>query len=282
LESIIMRNDEHDARHEPVLTPAIRDTIEGCMHARLNPGLQVILGGVGVGKTTLARYMVDQLKRGEMPKVPTDYRGLYFAAAGDTGARGMKHGIYRLHAQVIGELTQHQMRTLTSERLASDVVNALRKKSIQMVFVDEAGTLSAEEIRGFVTVFDLALHEGFVLTFVLVGTEPLRIKIKSQEQVNSRVMHWVRIEPWDLDDMWTLLRRLSPRFQPPEAADDQHRELVAFVHDTYGGVPRDVLPFLNELELKLAQKPETPFDLTLFKFVAAAIRRGRDNGDEDA
>ncbi len=246
-------------------------------------GLVLWTGLSRMGKTTAARVLVHKILEAYDPSDPDAFRARYYEVGGDVqraSQRVMKRGVKSLYWQVIGPIDDKTYYRLPEEALAEMVVEGLCKRQIQMVFVDEAGSLSLEEIRGMVLVSDIAQHMGWPLTLVLIGMDDLPQKVERLPQIRGRIQSWCYFEPYDLDDTWTLLTRMSPHFARLDGRKVAHRAQVEFVHQEFGGVVGRMVPFLRRLALRMGEAPEETVDLLFLKAVAADMQLSRDRSIE--
>lgn len=278
-----MFSPRYDGPHKKFhLTPTLRDHVERIVFALREPGLQAIHGMPGVGKSSLAQHVASQINAQAYPELDPSARALYMAATGDTGPRGMKNGVYRLHVKLIGELKPSVLRTRLPETMVGDNVAAIRRKHLQVLFIDELTTLSAEEVRGVVHVSDEAAYQGWPLSIVLIGpTGDLLRLLRSQRQMESRVMNGQKVDRWSIKDFWDLLSSSEPKFPPCDLKNADQLEYVSYLHHATGGLPRRAFAVLNALARRFAQHPDLVVDLPLCMYIVEEMREGgaRDWGD---
>jgi hypothetical protein len=242
-------------------------------------GIVVYTGPSRIGKTTTARDLEERINTAYDPRDPGCFRARYLYVGGDhrrPHQRNMKRGIKSLYWSVVGPIDDKTYWRLPEEVLAELVIAGLQKRRIQMMFVDEAGTLSADEIRGMVSVWDTAENVGWPLTLVLIGMDDLPKKIEKYEQVKNRVAQWCYFEPYDLDDTWTLLAALSPYFAALDARRSDAREQVELVHQEYEGIIGRMLPFLRRLSARIEEMPGEDINVTFLRAVLLDLKQPRD------
>src|SRR5205085_2000611 len=161
-----------------------------------------------------------------------------------------KRAIRGLYHAAIGRLDEGQYRQLPGEDLARHLVHGLARKSLRQIFVDEAGTLSLDALRGLVLVRDVAENMREPLSFCLVGMDDLPLKLEQLPQIRRRVHEWVYFEEYDLKGTWKILAKLDPHFASLDARNPDHWEQVEYVHKTYGGILGNIAPFLKKMNYR--------------------------------
>jgi hypothetical protein len=169
----------------------------------------------------------------------------------------------------------------SSEKLAALTVDAMRLKNIQIVAVDEAGTLPLDAIRGMILISDLAKKINWDLTLILIGMDDLPKKIQQLPQIKARVNEWCRFEPYELEEMFDLLRRIEPVFVNHSLDNKQHLEQIKFIHDQFQGTIGLIIPFLRRLRNYLNGSNDV-VDLELLMAVQLMFLRDRDLSISDA
>jgi hypothetical protein len=181
----------------------------------------------------------------------------------------------------IGRLDQGTYLQLPPEALARQLIHGLRRKHIQIAFVDEAGSLSLESIRGMVAVRDEAENTGWTLTLVFIGMDDLPTKLTRLPQIAKRVHEWCYFEPYSLDEVWLLLTELHPFFAGLDGRKQQHQEMVQFIAEQYGGVPGEIVPFVRRLAHRLRDYKDEP-DMRLLRAVHFSTQRDMNRAIEDS
>jgi hypothetical protein len=220
--------------------------------------------------------MVQYINRSYEEQNPEAYRAVHCEFCSDVRTRramGPKAGIRRLHHAVVGPVNPYTFDRTPEESLAHQVVRAIRKKRIQMIFIDEAGTLQVEEIRGLAHVRNVAEAMKWPLTLVLVGMDELPERVTALLQVERRVVHWSYFKPYALDaDWWRLLAGLHPHFAGMDARNASDCTEVRFVHEKYKGLLGEMMTFLRRLTLRMRQNPAVPVDIAFLEAVHAELQ----------
>lgn len=226
--------------------------------AAVHPGNSLWYGESRIGKTTTAKYMVQKIEEAYDPENPHAYRAVHYEVGEIAAWTGneMKKGIKSLYYATIGRIDEGVYRHDPPESLAAQLVHGLRRKNIQLVLVDEAGTLSLEAIRGMVLVGNVAKNMGHRLSLVFIGMDDLPTKVQHLPQVDKRFVEWCYFEAYNLPDTAKLLTQVHPRFARLSLKNPRHYELVECIYDMFGGHPGLIMPFLKKLNRYQEQEPE--------------------------
>lgn len=209
-------------------------------------GLCVWSGRAGMGKTTTAQHMVKLIEDAYNPENPRAFRVMHYQAGSKNITKSeAKHGIRSLYHGVGCKLDGGVYRTHLPEELAAELVHFLKKTNIQIVFVDEAGCLSLDAIRGIVLVSDTARLAGLPLTVVLIGMDNLPTKVKRTPQVERRIHEWCYFKPCTVEETYKLLAALHPHFASLSLTNASHKEQVSYVHEACKGMPGSIVPFVS-------------------------------------
>jgi hypothetical protein len=254
----------------------MREIIRRTLEAHADPGLVVWTGPSRNGKTTTARFLAARVSADADAQVDGAFRGRHMEIAGGGRYASQKWGIKHLYWEFAGKVAERVFQKETPRSLALHVVDALRKRRVQMVFVDEAGYLSTEELQGMVLVLDVAREEGWPLTIVLIGMNDLPIKVNNCPQIDGRVVSWSYFEPYGLEDTLDFLANLNSEFAKLSLRVPAHREIVEFIKDEFGGILGRIVQFLRRLSSRREDDPDDPFDLLLMRAVALGMKRERD------
>jgi hypothetical protein len=262
-----------------VETGLVRETIRHTLDAHLDPGIVVWTGQQGMGKTTTARRLESMIGSSYSTDNPNAFRAHYFEVGGDvrgSGQRRMKRGIKSLYRQVVGPLDDKVYYREPEEVLGGFVREGLRKRRIQMMLVDEAGTLSVEEIRGMVHVQNLCTEGGWPLSLVLIGMDDLSVKLEQLAHIRGRIQSWCYFEPYELADTLSILVALSPHFASLDPEQPAGREQIEWVHKEFQGVPRKMIPFVRRLSMRIRDDPDDVVDLGFLQAVWADMKMAHD------
>ena len=180
----------------------------------VHPGHSLWYGAARIGKTTTAQFMVQKIAEAYDPQNPHAYRAVHYEVGGIEEWTGneIKKAIKSLYYATLGRIDEGVYRHDPAESLAAQLVHGLRRKNIQVIFVDEAGTLSLEAIRGMVLVGDVAKNMNHPLSLVFIGMDDLPTKVEQLPQVRERIVEWCYFEAYSLKETAKLLSLLHPHF----------------------------------------------------------------------
>lgn len=269
----------------PVVTPLMREVMSTTLLLAPAGGLACWTGPSRMGKTTTADHLADQVNEAYTPKNPDAFRARRFQVSGDASTarrqtRLPKRGIRALYEGIVGIMDERVYRDRMPEALAALTVDALIQRRIQLVMVDEAGTLSVSEIRGMAAVYDEAIARGFPLVLTFIGMDDIGNKLSALPQVKERVQAWCAFEPYAREEVRAFLRAMSLTLRTVDAEClDMAAELV---WKQYGGVPGRVAIFCRYLENWCAQMRDLAVDkatiLAVMAYLEGAERRTRELG----
>lgn len=256
-------------RDEPLAeTPMMWEMANRTLAVHPGSPLVVWTGRHRLGKTTTAKWLTQKINEAFDRDDPDAFRAVHYEVGEipQWGGHGQKKAIRSLYHQLIGPLDEGVYRTTPPEALAEQLVFGTRKKHVGMVFVDEAGLLSLDAIRGMTLVRDVAENMGHILSLVFIGMDDLPSKMRRNKQVSGRVHEWCYFVPYSVDETWDLLAALHPHFRGKDREDSDARAQVEFIHETIGGVPGEIVPFLRKVDHRQKAYGK-PIDLKLLKAV---------------
>ena len=248
-------------------TPLMTRTAMRTMALHYGSPLVVWTGPSRNGKTVTAKWLRDKINAA-CDTSPDGFRAVLFEYGGDTtkGGNEMKRVIRSVYQATVAKLDEGLYRQSPSEDLALHLVKGLRAKNIQMLMVDEAGLLRVEGLRALVTIRDVAEHQDWPLSIVLIGMDSLPADIGRLPQIQRRVHEWCYFEPYSLEDTYELLIGLDPQFASVDLAVPAQRDMIEFIHKVSGGLPGLLAPFLRKLHYNQSLK-NTPLSLMLLRVV---------------
>jgi hypothetical protein len=243
-----------------VVTEMMKQAMNMTLHFHLTGGGACCwYGDPGIGKTATAHHMRQTLEEGfnVNAKNPNAFQAMHFEC-GPIGpsVNAMKAGIRVLYQIMTrSSLPSGIYSGASLEELAIMVIDEAKKRRIQMFFVDEAGLMSADAVRGMMFVCDIAKRMNWHLTMVLIGDNDLPKKIISVPAVERRITGWIHFKQYDFDGTCQILRVLHPHFESLnyEVAEDQ--EKLELMHEVCEGLPARIVHFLNHLDYHLKISP---------------------------
>lgn len=260
-----------------IVTKQMKRVMNRTLRVHQGGALVVWSGQSRLGKTTTAAEMVRQLDSQYDPENPNAFRCVHYEVGEIPHWSGQeqKRGIRSLYHACIGKLDEGDYRTLPTEDLAKQLVYGLRRKNIQKIFVDEAGTLSLDAIRGMVLVRDVAEIQGWNLSITFIGMDDLPTKMCRVPQIEKRIHEWCYFEEYSLNELFEILKELHSHFAALDLSKPEHLEQIQFIHDKFGGIPGEVVPFLTRLDQQEG-KVASGIDIRLLKAVYLSTQRDKD------
>ena len=218
--------------------------------AAVHPGNVLWYGESRLGKTKTAEYMERKIAEAYDPNNPHAYRAIHYEVGeiGEWTGNEMKKGIKSLYYATLGKIDEGVYRHAPTEDLAKQLVHGLRRKNIQVVLVDEAGTLSQDAIRGMMLVANVAKNTHHLLSLVFIGMDDLPTKVQHLPQVDKRFVEWCYFAAYGPRETAKLLAQLHPHFAQLDQKNPAEYEQFECVYEMCGGFPGLIVPFLRKLD----------------------------------
>ncbi len=244
------------ATEKIVETAAMREIIKRTL--AIHPGNSIWYGLSRNGKTTTARYAVEKIQEAYDSDNPNAFRAVHYEVGEIAAWSGneQKKGLKSLHNATLGRIDEGLYRNDPAETIVEHLVRGLMRKNIGQIFVDEAGNLSLDAIRGMMMVYDGAKNVGHRLSITFIGMDDLPVKVTKVPQVSGRIHEWCYFEPYKLEEVAELLCALHPHFARLDLKNPLHREQIELIYDLHGGLPGHIIPFIRKIERYQKYKPE--------------------------
>lgn len=240
------------------------------------------VGRSRLGKTTTAEELNKELNNAFTSDDPDAFRSAYYQVGEIPGKNLQKKGIRSLYEACIGPMENSTFKDNSTEGLAKMLVEALQIKNIQMIFIDEAGNLPIEVIRGMVTVRDRAVSMGWTLSLVFIGMDDLPKVLLELPQINNRINEWCYFKPYTLEETFSFLSRLEPYFLSYSLKNPEHLKQIQFIHEQFDGTPGLFIPFLRRLNNRIHTELEGKIDLTALMSVQVNFLRDKEAALSDS
>lgn len=218
----------------------------------VHPGgaLVVWSGPSRVGKTWTARWLRDSIDAAYETS-PDAFRAVHYEVGQIRDCENvMKRGIRSLYHATVGRMTETAYRHASAEDLAVQLVYGLQAKNVQMVFIDEAGLLPLEAIRGMVLARDIAEIGRFPLSLIFIGMDDLPGTLRRLPQIENRIHEWCYFEAYSPGEMFELAAALHPYFASVDPSTPEGAAHVDFLNSITKGLPGKLDPFLRKLSLR--------------------------------
>jgi type II secretory pathway predicted ATPase ExeA len=211
------------------------------------PGLGVLTGEAGVGKTAAMRNLCAALPR-------PDYQVLYLC---DTAVSPLD--LYRTLAQALGVRPSHRRAQLWSD-IKTTLVHLLdERQCAPVVVLDEAQHLSERFLADLAGFLNFAFDSRDVLTLWLVGLPPLRrhLQMHHHAALAMRIAARVHLEPFTERDDFAAL--INHAFTAAGASDKLLADpALELLYRASHGLPR-VASTVLRTALHIAHEREQPF-----------------------
>lgn len=237
-----------------VVTPMMKEMINRTLAVHSLSALVLWYGQARIGKTTTARYMAEEINKLFNEGNPDTFRIFHYEVGRIISGQGneWKRAIRGFYQAIFeSQLDQGFYVRNPPEAIARHVVHGLRRRRIECVFVDEAGTLSIEAIRGICLIRDTAVNEGWTLSIVFVGMDDLPDKVIKVPRIHLRFLDTCHFTQYGVDDTWNLLKKLHPYFDKLDQKTKAHREQVETIHELCCGLPGLIVPYVHKLSYRL-------------------------------
>jgi AAA domain len=232
-------------------TPFMIEVMDGVMRNQLAGKMSCWYGNAGIGKTTMAELLERKINEAfsKNQTNPNAFRAKHYQVGENSeGSSEQKQGIKSVYVAMGITLTDGEYRFRQTHELADDAVEIARRKRNKVFFVDEAGNLSTNAIRGIVTIRDRSVKIGWPISFIFIGMDDLPQKLDTLPQIRRRVHPWVYFEQYSFDETWDLLSKLHSHFSTLDKGTQEHVAQVKFVYETLGGYPGSIVLFLIDLD----------------------------------
>ena len=207
-------------------------------------GLAAVEGGIGTGKTSLARRLYELTLQDDENAVP-----YYINTAAFTTPYDAAHGIARAFG-------------VPGRRSYTDQLDSLEKFLLELrgqdrtavLILDDAQFMAPVALDAIQNMLNFDLNEKLI-QIILFGQQEIRNNFAQKPAVNERVIHWQTLPPLPYDEMiamisWrmTVAGRSEPMFTD---------EALNLLYDFSGGVPRPLVVVCGTVLRILASERKT-------------------------
>lgn len=201
----------------------------------ITPGIGLIHGPSGYGKTTTVTYMFNELTvSGHQPLYVRCY-------ATDTPSSFL--------ARVMNEMGAEPMFPL--RKMVDYIVRAMNEQSLAL-FVDEADHIVGQA-KTMETIRDL--YDSTEQPVVLIGMEEIARRISHRKQLFNRISEWVEFKAADIEDVHLFAAELmDSRLSIAE-------DLLDYIRAKSSGEVRRILIALEKIERAMLASDEEFIDL---------------------
>lgn len=175
-------------------------------HMRTAQSSLMIWSGLpGMGKTCASQQLAAYLCK-ERGGLQTTVRSMRWGGAlRGRSARGMHRGLTTVYRKFVAKESDAFLKKLPEEQLAEDIVESFRRTDTVMLCIDEAGTMSADEMRGVGMVVDAAIDANYRMHVLLISMDDITPKLKEHQVLESRATLDRDFSPWAAPDVLQLV-----------------------------------------------------------------------------
>jgi len=175
-------------------------------HMRTMPSsLMVWSGPPGRGKTTASEQFRDAL----VALRPADSTPVWMmnwgGALNGKGTRQMHRGLTTVYKRFVEDESLRYLARSTEQTLAEDIVTAFRDNGTVLLVIDEAGTMSADEMRGVGMVIDEAAKKHLRMHILMISMDNITDKMKTHRVIDSRTTLDLDFGAWQPVDVIQLM-----------------------------------------------------------------------------
>jgi general secretion pathway protein A len=212
------------------LTPSLKSTIHKVNYVIENrQGLTAILGDIGLGKSSVVRYLLgqyvgrDDVKTAMIPSpnYPTDFAFL---------------------KTICGEFGLNPRRSMISQEqeLRAFLISLYAEDKTAVLFIDEAQRLSGKMLELVRVLLNFEEEDGKLIQIVLSGQLELRTKLMdpSKKALRSRIFAPSLLAPLSLIETREMI---AFRCEQAQVGNPFSEAAVDALYSHTGGVPREVL-----------------------------------------
>ncbi|MFH1727254.1 MAG: AAA family ATPase [Pseudomonadota bacterium] len=189
-----------------------------------NKGACLLVGDIGCGKTTISRYLVNQLPKDriklaliENPSLPPrDF---------------LREILYQSGIETPQKTKQMLLRTL-NELLYEN----MKRGFLTVIIIDEAQIIPKETFEEIRLLLNFQLNDRFLLNLVLMGQPELRNKIDSIPQLHQRIALKYRLAPLNREETISYINfRLKVAGAEKQIFTEEASDMI---YEKTEGIPR--------------------------------------------
>jgi general secretion pathway protein A len=212
------------------LTPSIKTALHKVKYViDRKQGLTTVLGDVGMGKSSLLRYLSMQYRERDdvvsafipSPNFPTDFAFLK-VICGDFGVAARRSMVAQ------------------EQELRGFLTAVYSEGKTAILFVDEAQKLSGKQLELIRVMLNIETHKAKLIQIVMAAQLELRDKLKdpTKKALRSRIIYPSHLSPLSLLEAREMI---SFRCETAGVANPFSAETVEAMYNAAQGVPREIL-----------------------------------------
>lgn len=241
-----------------VETDLMRQITRRTLTAHPRGGFVVWSGPSRNGKSVTARWLVEGLNA-MSESDPLAFKAVHFEVAKSTRCNQprdeARRAVQRVWLATIGKMMEGRYRA-PAEELARELTHALQARRLELILVDEAGGLSLDELRGLMTLINVAANEHHRLTIVLIGMDELPNMVERLDQIRERVVEVCYFAPYSAEDCMVFLKAMLPYFAAAKASDLVAKAEADFIIGLSEGLPGRLAAYCTRVRGMLIDRGE--------------------------
>ena len=238
-----------------------RQCLEGLELAiRMRRGLSVIRGGIGVGKTTVSRKLIEIFKN----ESNTYNFHLILDPKFDSELVFLKHIIDLFGIKTTGDDVQGCRNIIENYLLKTGI----DEKKVTVLIVDEGQNLPAEMIDVFRTLLNFETDEYKLLQLIIFGQPEMTKLLKNYPNFEDRISFNFELGPVSLEDTRGLIDYRVENSGGKKGAWFSD-EAIKMIHDVTDGYPRKITQICHQLLLTMIGDERTAIDAEMVSRVTS-------------
>lgn len=239
--------------------------------------LMIWSGLPGMGKTCASQQLAAYLCKACGGQQTTACSMRWGGALRGRSARGMRRALTAVYRKFVANESDAFLKKLPEEQLAEDIIESFRRLDTVLLCIDEAGTMSADEMRGVGMIVDAAIDANYRLHVLLISMDDITPKLLEHPVLESRATLDCDFAPWDAKKVLRLLHRCGASLTTALAGmPDAGLALAGQLLAATGGDLRTITVLAQRMNTALAKplsKHLTPDVSTLATACIAEHRR---------
>lgn len=238
-----------------------RQCLEGLELAiRMRRGLSVIRGGIGVGKTTVSRKLIEIFKN----ESNTYNFHLILDPKFDSELVFLKHIIDLFGIKTTGNDVQGCRNIIENYLLKTGI----DEKKVTVLIVDEGQNLPAEMIDVFRTLLNFETDEYKLLQLIIFGQPEMTKLLKNYPNFEDRIAFNFELGPVSLEDARGLIDYRLENSGGKKGAWFSD-EAIKMIHDVTDGYPRKITQICHQLLLTMIGDERNAIDAEMVSRVTS-------------
>lgn len=219
---------------------------------RLRRGLNLVIGDIGTGKTTLCRRFVRNLSRN---------RGMSVSLLLDPGFASARAFLRVLCAQFCGELPDSRLSVWSLKEMIKKALlqQGMRENKIMVLIIDEGQKMPSECLELLRELLNYETNDAKLLQIVIFGQRELEPVVEAMPNLLDRVNFYHRLTPLGLREMRGMIRyRVEQATGQGSFPPDLFTAPALWtIHRATSGYPRKVVRLCHKclLQMIIAHKP---------------------------